>query len=109
MVHHALTHGSPYPKVHLVFGTRTRDNLLYYEELKALAATHPGFDYIPVLSRETWEGETGYVHPVYERLAAAHPPADFYLCGWRDMIDEAVRRITAMGYDRKSIHREIFG
>jgi CDP-4-dehydro-6-deoxyglucose reductase len=109
MVHHALTHGSPYAKVHLVFGTRTRDNLFYFEEFKALAAAHPAFDYIPVLSRETWAGETGYVHPVYERLASAHPAADFYLCGWRDMIDEAVRRITAMGYDRKSIHREIFG
>jgi ferredoxin-NADP reductase len=109
MVHHALTHGSPYARIHLVFGTRTQANLLYYEEFKAMAAAHPVFNYVPVLSREQWEGESGYVHPVYERLAAERPSADFYLCGWRDMIDEAVRRITAMGYDRRSIHREIFG
>jgi CDP-4-dehydro-6-deoxyglucose reductase len=109
MVHHALTNGSPYTRIHLVFGTRTKANLLYYEEFNALAEAHPVFNYVPVLSREQWEGESGYVHPVYERLAAERPSADFYLCGWRDMIDEAVKRITAMGYDRRSIHREIFG
>jgi CDP-4-dehydro-6-deoxyglucose reductase len=62
-----------------------------------------------VLSREDWEGEKGYVHQVYERLASAGQPADFFLCGWKNMIDEAKRRIQELGYDRKSIHQEIYG
>jgi ferredoxin-NADP reductase len=36
-------------------------------------------------------------------------PAYFYLCGWKDMIEEAKQRIQAMGYDRKSIHQELYG
>ncbi len=109
MVHHAIQEGMPYQNVHLIFGTRTKDNLLYYDELSALAEKHSNFNFIPVLSREEWHGETGYVHNVYEKLAAERQPADFYLCGWKNMIDEAKKRITDMGYDRKSIHQEIYG
>ena len=36
-------------------------------------------------------------------------PASFFLCGWKNMIDEAKQRILALGYDRKSIHQELYG
>jgi CDP-4-dehydro-6-deoxyglucose reductase len=36
-------------------------------------------------------------------------PANFFLCGWKNMIDEAKHRIQALGYDRKSIHQELYG
>ncbi|HMI64302.1 MAG TPA: hypothetical protein VK518_25470, partial [Puia sp.] len=36
-------------------------------------------------------------------------PASFFLCGWKNMIDEAKQRIQALGYDRKSIHQELYG
>jgi len=69
----------------------------------------PGFHYIPTLSRELWEGKSGYVHPVYESLCKDGGPVNFYLCGWKGMIDEAKKRIVDMGYDKKSIHLEIYG
>jgi CDP-4-dehydro-6-deoxyglucose reductase len=28
------------------------------------------FHYIPTLSREEWDGRTGYVHPIYEEICA---------------------------------------
>jgi CDP-4-dehydro-6-deoxyglucose reductase len=68
-----------------------------------------GFRYVPVLSREQWEGKTGYVHAVYEELCAQRQPASFFLCGWKGMIDEAKKRILDMGYDKKDIHVEIYG
>jgi ferredoxin-NADP reductase len=37
------------------------------------------------------------------------PPASFYICGWKNMIDEAKQRIQALGYDRKAIHQELYG
>ena len=40
---------------------------------------------------------------------AALKPASFFLCGWKNMIDEAKQRIQALGYDRKSIHQELYG
>jgi CDP-4-dehydro-6-deoxyglucose reductase len=109
MVHHLANHQLPFHRVHLIFGARTQADLLYYDELKALEQRLTGFHYHPTLSRETWSGRTGYVHPVYQEICASHPPAQFYLCGWKNMIDEAITTIKGMGYDRKSIHQEIYG
>jgi len=109
MVHHVKNHNIPHKNIFLVFGCRTRSTLLYYEEMMGLQQEIPGFKYIPTLSREQWEGKTGYVHPVYEFLCEERRPAKFFLCGWKGMIDEAKARIIAMGYDKKLIHFEIYG
>ena len=69
----------------------------------------PGFTYIPVLSREDWDGRKGYVHAVYEELCAGLPPAIFMLCGWNKMVDEGVERLKAMGYHKNDIIAELYG
>ena len=99
----------PHGPVHLIFGCRTQNELLYREELERYAAQIPHFHYHPTLSRESWEGDCGYVHAIYERLCEARQPAQFMLCGWKAMIDEAKARILAMGYDKKQIHLELYG
>src|SRR5690606_39268500 len=68
MLHHVLRHNIPHKNIYLVFGTRTRANLLYVEEMVQLAGAIPQLHYLPILSREQWEGRTGYVHEVYEGL-----------------------------------------
>ena len=100
-------HNVPHKNIYLIYGTRTRKDLLYYEELKNLDLEN--FYYIPTLSREQWEGRSGYVHPIYEELCTNRQPVSFLLCGWKVMIDEAKQRIQAMGYDKKSIHQELYG
>ena len=67
------------------------------------------FHYIPTLSREHWSGNTGYVHAIYELLCMEKKPANFFLCGWKGMIDEASKRIADIGYDPKAVHVEIYG
>ena len=109
MVTHLWKHQIHTGAVHLVFGCRKKEDLLYFDELSQLQQENPSFHYHPVLSRETWEGKTGYVHAVYEALCEQKQPAHFLLCGWKNMIDEAYARIQALGYDKKSIHREIYG
>jgi CDP-4-dehydro-6-deoxyglucose reductase len=109
MVHHLANHQIAFHRVHLIFGARLQTDLLYYDELKALEKRLPGFLYHPTLSRESWNGHRGYVHAVYKELCQGHPPAHFYLCGWKNMIDEAITTIKGMGYVRKSIHQEIYG
>jgi ferredoxin-NADP reductase len=42
-------------------------------------------------------------------LCKDRQPANFFLCGWKGMIDEAKSRILEMGYDKKDIHLEIYG
>lgn len=109
MIHHICNKNIPHKNIYLVFGCRTKDSLLYYDELKKLQESMPGFYYVPTLSRELWDGKSGYVHPIYESLCADKKPANFFLCGWKGMIDEAKKRIVEMGYDKKSIHAEIYG
>jgi CDP-4-dehydro-6-deoxyglucose reductase len=109
MVQHIKNKNIPHKNITLIFGCRTKDTLLYYDEMRKLESEVPGFTYIPTLSRAGWEGRTGYVHSIYEELCSDKKPAHFLLCGWRGMIDEAKQRILDLGYTDKDIHVEIYG
>jgi glycine betaine catabolism B len=106
MIHHIKNHNIPHENIYLIFGCRKSQTLLYYEEMMQLQQEVEKFTYVPVLSREDWEGRKGYVHPVYEEFCSERQPAYFFLCGWKNMLDEARQRIAAMGYDKKDVHRE---
>jgi glycine betaine catabolism B len=109
MVNYLFLHKIPFKGIHLIFGCRTQGDLLYYEEMKEMQEKMAGFFYHPTLSREKWDGYSGYVHPIYETLCKEKPEALFYLCGWKNMIDEAKKRIIDLGYDKKAIHQELYG
>ncbi|MCU7550520.1 FAD-dependent oxidoreductase [Chitinophagaceae bacterium LB-8] len=116
MIHDLKNHNTPHRDIYLVFGTRTQQDLLYLEEMRRMEQEVAHFNYIPTLSREKWEGSCGYVHAIYENLVEEKkngspdlPPALFYLCGWKEMIDEAKERLLKIGYDRKAIHQELYG
>lgn len=126
MLHHILGHNLAHQNIHLIFGCRRLGDCLYQKEMEDMQEQVPRFQYIPVFSREVPENRehlirTGYVHSIYEEicrknmisssadLPAALKPAQFYLCGWKNMIDEAKLRILALGYERKAIHLELYG
>ena len=109
MLHYIHQKQVPHGNIHLVFGARKKENLLYAEEMKDLETKIEKFRYYPTLSREEWEGATGYVHNIYEQLCAGKPDAKFMLCGWRPMIDEGKERLLKMGYTSKDIEIEIYG
>ena len=109
MVNHIFHQQIPHRNIYLIYGCRKKDNLMYFDELKDLERRLDGFHYVPTLSREEWEGKTGYVHEVYESICNNKTPAQFYLCGWKDMINEARQRIQEMGYEKKEIHVELYG
>jgi len=99
--------------IHLIFGCRKLEDGLYIDELTALAKEEKRFFFHPVFSREPILPNhlyKGYVHDVYEKLLAVEKePSRFYLCGWKNMVDEAKERIIALGYDKKDIHLELYG
>lgn len=104
--------GVSHPPIHLIFGTRTQQDILYRKELEQLAKDNPHFKYSIALSREEdWKGYRGYVHQVYqEEYPSANPDTQFYLCGWSNMIDDAVAKLTEeMGFDKKQVHFELYG
>jgi CDP-4-dehydro-6-deoxyglucose reductase len=112
MVHWIHQQKIAHKNIHLIFGCRKLSDQLYGSELKALEPLENNFYYHPVFSREDAVPDgaySGYVHAVYEQLLAVKNPSQFYLCGWKNMIDEAKQRIMAAGYDKKDIHLEIYG
>ncbi|MFI5154563.1 MAG: ferredoxin--NADP reductase [Chitinophagales bacterium] len=120
MVHHIYNHNLAHREIYLIFGCRKFPDSLYSTELRALEEKLPNFKYIPTFSRELPDNTNhlvrmGYVHGVYEEICRSkmdqgHPaPARFYLCGWRNMIDEAKQRIQHLGYEKKAIHQELYG
>jgi ferredoxin-NADP reductase len=124
MAHHIFNHNIPHEQVYLIFGCRKLSDCLYKSELEELEKKLAGFHYLPTFSREPIDNNlirTGYVHNVYEEICLDNmklqskenvqkvKPASFFLCGWKNMIDEAKQRIQSLGYDKKSIHQELYG
>ena len=68
MLQDILVTGKPHKNIYMIFGTRYELDILYKEEMKTLMENHPEFKFIPVLSREKWDGYTGYVHDIYQTL-----------------------------------------
>ena len=98
-------------KIYLIFGTRTKNDILCQNEMNEFENLISNFKYVPVLSREKWEGEIGYVHNLYLKLIKDNVLENptFYLCGWRDMIKEARMNLKEQGFDSKKIKLEIYG
>ncbi len=105
----------PHKNIHLIFGTRTQDDILYRTELETLARQYPEFSFDIALSREpsdsAWLGYRGYVHQIYmAHYRVPRRDVKFYLCGWSKMIDEAVALLWKdLGYDKSQILYELYG
>jgi ferredoxin-NADP reductase len=119
MLNYIKLHQLSHKNLYLIYGCRTQKDLLYYNEMKTLEKEINNFYYLPTLSRETWHGHSGYVHNLYEEICKKNneacenisdlKPVEFYLCGWKFMIDDARKKIADLGYDRKCIHLESYG
>jgi CDP-4-dehydro-6-deoxyglucose reductase len=107
-----MAHPRPHRTLHLVFGCRRQEDLLYADEFRQMEKDLEGFHYHPTLSREQVDGiHHGYVHPIYEQLAEGRhgdPDLCFYICGWGDMVHEARRNLKDMGFGRRQIHVESY-
>jgi ferredoxin-NADP reductase len=101
-----------YPALEVVLlqGTQTRDDVLYGDEFKTLAAEFPRFNFRIHLSRETRELEdfeyAGYVQLAFPELQL-DPHSDLvYLCGNPSMIDEAFEYLKTQNFAIQNIIRE---
>lgn len=114
MTNYIHTHKIPHQNIYLIFGCRTLTDALYKDEMLQLEANEPNFFYQPTFSQiaDVPDGyNTGYVHTVYQKILIENnrPTANFYLCGWKEMIDEARERLMGLGYEKKDIHFELYG
>ena len=112
MINDLLEHGDS-RAITLVYGQRTRAELYYDAELRALAAAHTQFFYVPALSEEpkesNWDGARGFVHEV----AKAHFNGDFsgrkaYLCGPPPMVEGCIAALMQGRLFERDIYTEKF-
>ena len=118
MLHDIFNHKKEHQNIHLIFGTRWDEGILYKAEFQEMAEKFPEFKYSVALSREKIREEdkvldiqSGYVHQFYgNAYQEVKPDITFYLCGWSAMIDDAVAKlIVEMGYDKQQIYYELYG
>lgn len=95
----------------LMLGVRSPEELLFGEDFLALARENSAFQFITSYSRMLSNPpqpheRKGYVQ---DHLMELNPdPAHdiVYLCGNPDMIDSAVERLKAVGFDNRNLRRE---
>jgi len=98
-------------EVVLLQGARTPAELLYADDFRAFADAHPGFRYMPCLSRELPADphpgvRSGYVQQQLAGLAP-DPARDIaYLCGNPDMVDACFEALKAAGLPVPQVRRE---
>jgi propane monooxygenase reductase component len=90
--------------VRFFYGARTRKDLFFLDEFASVAGTLADFEFIPVLSQATaedaWDGETGFVHEVVERVLKEQQLAgdvDAYTCGPPPMVDAVLPVLKRLG------------
>jgi len=97
-------------QIDLIFGTRTKNGILYLEEWEKLKEDMPNFNFSIALSREAYDGYQGYVHQLYlDKFKEVKSNRTFFLCGWQNMIDEAKANLLALGYEEGQIVEELYG
>src|SRR5260370_35676542 len=90
------------------YGARRRRDLCFEDELRALEQTLPAFRYVPALSEDEWDGETGLITDVVARLTGDIRGAHAYVCGPPPMVEAAVPLLTRLGVPEKHVYWDKF-
>lgn len=95
-------------QVWLFFGNRTKDEIIYHQEFLDLAAAHKNFHYVPVLSRDKWEGEHGYVQHAIEKHIKDFANVEAYICGLPNLVEHNKQLLLSKGMDKHDVRHEVY-
>lgn len=121
----------PMSFVHLLYGSRSEDEIIFKEQLDAFVKRYEGQLYVEhVLSqpklekskglgglfskgKPTWEGKRGRIDgKILQKFLEENPPrhkqSEYFLCGPGGMIDSVEKALLDHGVDKKNIHHEYF-
>jgi ferredoxin-NADP reductase len=102
-------------EVVLLFGARTPEELLYGDEFRTFAETHPNFRFMPCFSREMPAAGSaqdhadvrhGYVQNFLDEFAPSADTDIAYLCGNPNMVDACFEVLKERGLPIPQIRRE---
>lgn len=106
--------------MHLLYGSRTPDDVIFGQELAQLAATHDNFSYTLVISEPPpgYEGVTGFLDAnlIQELLGGASDTSSSpltgktcYICGPEAMYHLCLAALGELGVPAHRIRREFYG
>jgi ferredoxin-NADP reductase len=98
----------------LLYSSRTFDDIVYREELDALAASDAGLRILHTLTREQPPGWTGYARRIdramlAEAVAAAGAQPLVYVCGPTLLVESAANGLVDLGVPASRVRTERFG
>lgn len=99
-------------KMHLLYGSRVPEDVIYAEELAALADRQPNIRYSLVISEPPpgYEGLTGFLTAdrIGEQIGDVTGKT-FYICGPNVMYDFCLAALAELGVPGYKIKRELYG
>ncbi|HET92009.1 MAG TPA: 2Fe-2S iron-sulfur cluster binding domain-containing protein [Chloroflexi bacterium] len=98
--------------MHLLYGSRTPDDVIYGAELSDLAAAHANFRYTLVISEPPpgYTGVTGFLDADLVRQQVGDVTGKtFYVCGPQVMYDFCLAALEGLGVPTHRVRRELYG
>jgi ferredoxin-NADP reductase len=97
-----------------LYSSRTLEDVIYREELDAMACRDPDLRVVNTLTRKQPEGWTGHRGRIDKVLLAeaGFPPAQnpkVYVCGPTPLVEDVSRLLVELGHDPLTIKTERFG
>jgi ferredoxin-NADP reductase len=89
--------------VTVVFGVRSHEEVLYEKEMKEFSE-QINLKFVPVLSREEWDGEIGHVQDALKKMRLED--SNVYICGLIQMVTETRKLLEKMGLTKDQVHFE---
>ncbi|MFE6751097.1 FAD-binding oxidoreductase [Kitasatospora purpeofusca] len=99
-------------RFHLLYGSRSAEDIVFRTELDALAATHPDIHVHHVVQHAPadWTGPTGLLTAaLVEALAGPLAGRTVYVCGPQALYPYALRQLADLGHPRRRIRFEANG
>jgi Na+-transporting NADH:ubiquinone oxidoreductase subunit F len=93
------------------YGARSKQELFFDDEFRALEESYPNFTFYVALSdpqpEDNWNGMTGYIHQnLYDHYLSTHEDPteiEYYLCGPPMMIDAIEEMLDELGVEPEMI------
>ncbi len=98
--------------VHLFFGNRSDDDIIFHEELTDLSERFDNIDYFPVIEDPSagFEGACGFVTgQLIRELIGEIADKSFFICGPQGLYDFCLPELEGMGIPRRKIRQEMYG
>lgn len=110
---HGILSGEPESQIHLFFGNRSREEIIFNESLEALAANNPRFSLTHVLTDGSLDAaHSGRIDREKTRTLLtglqATLPREYFVCGPSGMMAAVLQGLTDIGVPSDNVHTEYF-